>query len=197
MSSIAQWRDVWRRFSGRGTYPHELAFVLNIPLRRFIFSPAQLIERLHLTPAARVLEIGPGPGYFSPHVARALPRGTLILFDLQVEMLAKARARLARAGATNVGFVQGDATRLPFQRACFDVVFLVAVLGEVSRPDACVAGVHHVLRPGGLLAVTELPGDPDAVPREAVVAIAHAHGFEVAESVPARRGFTLTFRNAS
>lgn len=39
---------MWNHVSGRGTYPHQLAFLLLIPLRSLIFSPRQLDGRLSL-----------------------------------------------------------------------------------------------------------------------------------------------------
>jgi ubiquinone/menaquinone biosynthesis C-methylase UbiE len=194
MRAFERLRDLWQRFAGRGTYPHELAFLLLMPGRGFILSPARLVERLHLEPAARVLEIGPGPGYFSLAVAGSLPRGMLCLFDLQREMLVKATARLRRAGAGRTCFVQGNATVLPFGAGVFDVVFLVAVLGEVPDPAACVAAAARVLCPGGLLSITELPGDPDALTRSEVTVLATAAGFEASEILPLRGGFTANFR---
>lgn len=187
-------RDIWRRFQGRGTYPHQLAFLLTIPVRRYILSPETLIERLHLEGASRVLEVGPGPGYFSAHVARSIPTGWLYLFDIQREMLVKARARVQRANVCNVSFTQGDATALPFKPATFDAAFFVAVLGEVPDPPACIASVRHSLRLGGLLSVTEMPGDPDALSRTEVKTIAGPRGFEFLELLPVRGGFTANFR---
>ena len=91
--SLTHWRDVWRRARGRGMYPHELAFLLTLPLRRMIQPPQRLAARLALFSEARVLEVSPGPGYFSPAVAARVPRGRLVLLDMQLEMLAKARRR--------------------------------------------------------------------------------------------------------
>jgi ubiquinone/menaquinone biosynthesis C-methylase UbiE len=191
---IAHWRDVWRRFSGRGAYPHELAFVLTLPLRRFIQPPERFVRALQLLPDARVLELGPGPGWFSVDVARALPRGRLVLFDLQREMLAKARLRLARARLANASFAQGDGTRLPFASASFDVAFLVAVLGEVPDPPACVAELRRVIRPGGLLSITETRGDPDALSEEELGALARAAGFALDGVTRDRVAFSARFR---
>lgn len=191
---LAKWLDIWKRFTGKGTYPHELAFLLNLPLRRWVFSPADLVGRLHLTPQSRVLEIGPGPGYFSPAVARTIPRGHLALLDIQSEMLAKARAKLRRAGAANVSFTRGSASALPYRTASFDVVFLVAVLGEVPDPAACMRSVHRVLRPGGIVSVTELPGDPDALSSAEITAMAESSDLARQETLPAPRGFTANYR---
>lgn len=158
-------------------------------------SPASLAERLHLEPDSRVLELGPGPGYFSPEIARRLPRGRLALCDLQVEMLRKARRRLRRSGARNWSCAAADAGALPYAAASFDVAFLVAVLGEVPDTDACLAALASVLRPGGRLSVTELPGDPDALPEPGVREKAEAAGFAWLETLPVRGGgFTATFR---
>ncbi len=136
--NVTKWKDIWRRFSGRGAYPHELAIVLLFPLRRILLSPRTLVRHLHLTPASRVLELGPGPGFFSIAVARAVPHGRLELVDLQREMLHKARARLRRADVHNTGYTQASAVALPFRAGTFDVAFLVAVLGEVTDPKACL-----------------------------------------------------------
>jgi SAM-dependent methyltransferase len=189
-----KWLDAWRRLSGRGTYPHEFAFLLLLPLRSLILSPRKLVTRLHLDVGSRVLELGPGPGFFSVRVARSIPRGHLFLVDLQREMLEKARLRIRRAGVANVSFTQAGADMLPFAADSFDVAFLVTVLGEVPSAGACLEAIRHSLVPGGILSISELPGDPDAMSEAEVAAPAHSAGFEFAESFRKRGGFTANFR---
>jgi ubiquinone/menaquinone biosynthesis C-methylase UbiE len=192
--NVARLRDVWSRFSGRGTYPHELAGILLFPLRRIVFSPEKLVRHLHLTRTSRVLEVGPGPGFFSIDVARAIPAGRLELVDIQLEMLQKARVRLRRADVRNTGYTQANAVTLPFRSGAFDLAFLVAVLGEVPDPKACLASIAEVLRPGGLLAVVELPGDPDAVTEKQLRTLTQATGLEFVDSRRVSRGFVASFR---
>lgn len=192
--NLASLKDLWARFSGRGIYPHQLAFLLLFPMRRVLLSPATLVRHLHLTPGSRVLELGPGPGFFSVEVARSVPDGRLELVDIQRQMLQKARRRLRRAEARNVGYTQANAVRLPFRPGVFDVVFLVAVLGEVADPKACLLSVARVLRPGGLLSVTELAGDPDALQEGTLRTLVQGTSLEFVESVRVRRGFIATFR---
>ncbi|NOZ28553.1 MAG: class I SAM-dependent methyltransferase [Chloroflexi bacterium] len=189
-----EWKSTIKGFFGRGTYPHQLSFVLGSALRRLVLSPGELAGRLHLDATSRVLEVGPGPGYFSVEVARRIPQGRLELIDLQREMLEKARRRLQAAGACNAGFTQGDARTLPFAGMTFDVAFLVAVLGEVPDPAACLRGIHRVLRPGGLLSITEQPGDPDALPLPTVRGLAERAGFEFVESFGRGKNYTANFR---
>jgi ubiquinone/menaquinone biosynthesis C-methylase UbiE len=191
---VARWKDVWRRFSGRGTYPHELSGMLLFPLRRMVLSPERFVRHLHLTRASRVLEVGPGPGFFSIEVARAIPQGRLELVDVQLEMLTKARRRLRRAGVRNAGYTEANAVKLPFRSGAFDVAFLVAVLGEVPDPKACLASIADVLRPGGLLSVAELPGDPDALTEEQLRTLTHGTGLELVESARVSRALVASFR---
>jgi len=190
------WREVWEHFKGRGAYPHQLAFLLLNPLRSLLFSPRELVARLRLTANSQVLELGPGPGFFSVHIARCIPNGHLCLVDLQREMLDKARARITHAGLSNVSFVQASGSALPFAREVFDAAFLVTVLGEVTDAAACVVQLRDGLRRGGLLSITELAGDPDAMTEGDIAALAQAANLEHSETFVKRFGFTINFRKA-
>lgn len=192
-----RWRDVWARFKGRGAYPPELAFLLRLPGRGLVLSPRRLVRALALAPDMRVLELGPGPGYFSPAVAATLPRGHLVLADLQLGMLRRARRRVRRGrrrggpSGTRTACVQTAGHRLALRDAVFDRAFLVAVLGEVPDPGACVDALARTLRPGGRLLVAELPGDPDALAADAVRALAAASGLAERSHTALRGGFLL------
>lgn len=190
----AGWKQILRGFFGKGICPYQLSFILDSTLRRLILSPQELADRLHLKEDSRVLEIGPGSGYFSVEVARRIPQGHLELFDLQAEMLEKARRKIEMAGLHNVGFTRGDATNLPFDDGEFDVVFLVAVLGEVSDPAACLQGIYKALRPSGLLSITEQPGDPDFLSLSVVRSLAEQQGFEFVEGYGRKKNYTANFR---
>lgn len=187
------WREVLCGYFGRGVHPQEMAFSLTLPLRRLILSPEELTERLHLAPTYRVLELGPGPGYFSGEVARRLQEGELVLADLQRGMLSRARACL-NGERTNVTLTQADGQYLPFTAASFDVVFLVAVLGEIPNTSACLREIARVLRPGGLLSNTEQPGDSDWLTPAALRSLAEGTGFWFMQQFGRGRNYTANFR---
>ncbi|MHC4073444.1 MAG: class I SAM-dependent methyltransferase, partial [Planctomycetota bacterium] len=50
-----------------------------------------------------------------------------------------------------------------YQDDVFDVVFLVTVLGEVGNLPGCLHELRRVLRPGGVLSITEQLPDPDFI----------------------------------
>ena len=122
---------------------------------------ARLREALAPQPGERVLEVGPGTGYYALDMAEWLsPGGRLDVFDLQQEMLDHTARRAGERGITNLVPTQGDARSLPYPDASFDAAYLVAVLGEIPDQDAALRELARVLRPGGRLVVGELFGDP-------------------------------------
>jgi ubiquinone/menaquinone biosynthesis C-methylase UbiE len=122
-------------------------------------------ERLYYVmrpqPGERVLEIGPGTGYYTLDMAEWVgPEGRVEIFDLQQEFLDHTMRRAAERGLDNVVPTQGDATALAYGDDSIDAVVLNAVLGEIPDPVAALREIRRVLRPGGRLLVGELFGDP-------------------------------------
>jgi ubiquinone/menaquinone biosynthesis C-methylase UbiE len=112
-------------------------------------------------PGERVLEIGPGTGYYTLDIAEWVgPEGRVEIFDLQEEFLDHVGGRAAERGLANIVPTQGDATALPYEDASVDAVVLTAVLGEIPDPVAALREIRRVLEPGGRLIVGELFGDP-------------------------------------
>ncbi|NLG51785.1 MAG: methyltransferase domain-containing protein [Chloroflexi bacterium] len=187
-------RSIQRRVRQDGAYPHQLAFVLLLPLRRLFITPQQVADRLALPPNARVLELGPGPGYLSVEVARRIPQGYLLLADIQMEMLHQARRRLERARVEQVGYVQANALALPLAEGAFDAAFLVTVLGEVPEPRACLRELYRVLRPQGLLSITEQPIDPDHIPLSELRVMAEEAGLALEQVFGRGKNYTANLR---
>jgi len=171
----------WQRLKGPGLYPVEYASWLLNPLRYLIVPPGRIVGRLQLLPTDRVLEIGCGPGFFSPAIARQLATGHLTLLDAQAPMLRMAARRLEERGLANVTRVLGLAESLPFANAVFDVVFMVTALGEVRDRATAVKEAARVLRPGGRFSSTEAAGDPDRVSRPELDELATVVGLAKAE----------------
>ncbi|MEV0355308.1 methyltransferase domain-containing protein [Nocardia sp. NPDC050697] len=176
------WLDRATRQNSRlqsGLFPHQASAWLDNPVRAaFSRHPRRLLDALALTGREHVLELGPGSGFFSRPVAAALPEGRLELFDVQPEMLAKARRKLERAGHRGVGFRTGDAgAGLPYSDNAFDPVFLVSVIGEVPDKDGCLCELHRVLKPAGLLVFLETFPDPERFEVDRLRALSEPHGF--------------------
>ncbi|HEY7255190.1 MAG TPA: methyltransferase domain-containing protein [Solirubrobacterales bacterium] len=133
--------------------------------RFWVEAPHPIITRERLRgilvprPGERVLEIGPGTGYYTFHMADWVgPDGRVEIFDLQQEFL----DHVMRGSGVRPNIVptQGDATELPYEDDSMDAVVLTAVLGEIPDTGAVLREIRRVLRPGGRLVVGELFGDP-------------------------------------
>jgi ubiquinone/menaquinone biosynthesis C-methylase UbiE len=147
----------WRR--NPSACPYSQRFWVEAP-HPFI-TRARLREALDPQPGERVLEVGPGTGYYSlPVAAWIAPDGRLDIFDLQQEMLDHTMRRAEAEGIENLDPTQGDARSLPYPDESFDRAFLVTVLGEIPDQQAALAELRRVLKPGGRLVVGELFGDP-------------------------------------
>lgn len=171
-----------KSFAGKGVYPASEAGWLVHPLRRIVMSPRRMVGRLALKPHELVLEIGPGPGWFSPSIARGVPEGRLVMLDVQPEMLAMAGKRLKAAQIGNFDAIVADAVRLPLRDAAFDAAFIVTVLGEMSDPLAGIMEVARVVRPGGRILIAEQLGDPDHIKKPALLGLANQAGLKVRRS---------------
>lgn len=135
--------------------------------RFWVEAPHPVISRERLRsvlapqPGERLLEIGPGTGYYTLDMAEWIgPEGRVEIFDLQQEFLDHVGARAAERGLANIVPTQGDATALPYEDDSIDAVVLTAVLGEIPDPGAALREIRRVLKPDGRLVVGELFGDP-------------------------------------
>jgi ubiquinone/menaquinone biosynthesis C-methylase UbiE len=193
MNSIKENGNTVKRFASKGVFPHQFAFTLLIPLRNIFLSPKKLIERLELNEDHTVLEIGPGPGYFSFNVARKLKKGKLVLTDIQKEMLDYSKKRLDKKGIKNVEYKICDGNKLDFNDGSFDRVFMVTVIGEVEHKELYIKEIHRILKKGGLLSISELAGDPDKMSVKEVEELVMICNFKLKNQYGNDKNYTVNF----
>jgi ubiquinone/menaquinone biosynthesis C-methylase UbiE len=163
--------------------------------RRLIIRPQILADRLPLNPRSHVLEVGPGSGYFSVELAARVPDGALHLFDLHPEMLAKAAAKFGPEPPPNLSATAGDAgAPWPFADGSFNLVLMVAVLGELGGAGPPLRSAFRTLSPSGTLAIHEHWPDPDFHRLGPLRQLVEAEGFQLAASFGSRLNYTALFR---
>lgn len=150
----------WRNDPSARPYSQRLWMELPRPF----FTRARLREMLVPEPGQKVLEVGPGTGYYALHTAQWLsPGGTLEILDLQQTMLDHTMHRAQELGVTNIVPTLGDAQVMPYTDDTFDAAYLVATLGEASDQSRVLRELSRVLKPGGRLIVGEGLPDPHMV----------------------------------
>lgn len=110
-----------------------------------------------LPPGASVLEVAPGPGYFSIELAKL---GNFHIVGLDIShTFVKIAAEKAREQSLAIDFRQGNASAMPFKPETFYFVFCRAAFKNFAQPVEAINEMHRVLRPGGRAVIVDLRKD--------------------------------------
>jgi ubiquinone/menaquinone biosynthesis C-methylase UbiE len=175
--------DIWSGF-------YDAAWV-----QRLYYRPVHdaVLAALRAPAHGRILDVGCGTGLLSRRLERSRSGSRVIGCDFSAGMLQHAAAHPSK-----VAWVQGDATRLPFQDATFDAIVSTEAFHWFPDQPRALAEFHRVLVPGGrlLVALIHVPldlftraahagsallGEPASWPtRERMRALVEGAGFRVA-----------------
>jgi len=118
------------------------------------------VDRLtSLGAAGQMLDLGTGPGDVPLLVAERFPGAHILGIDLSKNMLHFAHDKAAAADtavAQRVTFQIADVKNLPFEDACFDVVFSNTILHHIPQPASMLREAWRVLKPGGVVLIRDL-----------------------------------------
>jgi SAM-dependent methyltransferase len=184
----------WRTHPSACPYAARLVVDLPHPL----ITRARLREALAPEPGERILEVGPGTGYYSLPLAGWLgPDGRLDILDIQPEMLEHTVRRTRKRGLGNVHPAEADAQALPYPDATFDAAYLTVMLGEIPDQEAALRELRRVLKPEGRLVVGEIFLDFHMVTFGALRGRAERAGLRLERRVGGPLGFFARFAPAS
>jgi len=129
--------------------------------REGLFTPEYMeyLAKHHfrLRPGFKCLDVGTGLGYLLFSLMKhVLPGGTFVGVDVSRKLLASARYRAEKLGVKeHLTFRQASAEALPFGDGSFDRVMCQTLLQHLPQPEAGLAEMVRVCRPGGLVACIE------------------------------------------
>ena len=127
---------------------------------------ALLIDALDVGPGALVADVACGPGASALQIAEQA-RCRVVGIDLAAASVEIARTASAAAGlGDRARFIVGDAEALPLEDSSVDGVLCECAL--CTFPDKPVAAREfgRVLRPGGVLALSDMTAEPDRLAGE-------------------------------
>ena len=187
VGAVALW---WRK--NPSACPYGQRFWVEAP--HPLITRARLREILEPRPGERLLEIGPGTGYYTLELAAWVgDQGSVEVLDIQQEMLDHTIRAARERGLWNVNPTRSDAQEMGWDDDSFDAAILITVLGEIPDQDAALREIARVLRPGGRLIVGELFGDPHMVTLGSLQRRAEAAGLRFERRVGPKLGYFARF----
>jgi len=181
--------------------PAFIGRALDSDFRRWLQPPDKVIERSGIKRGMTVLDLGCGSGAFTIFVARAVgERGKVYAVDIQPAMLHQLERKLAKAEnqeIRNIELKQASAYDLPFEDGTIDLVYMAAVLQEIPDRGRALREIKRILKPGGILAVTEILPDPDYSLRSTTVKICQREGFVLDNNLGNLWNYTVRFKKPS
>ncbi len=171
---------------------------LDSDIRRWLQPPDKIIEHSGIKQGMTVIDLGCGSGAFTTFVARAVgEQGKVYAVDIQPAMLQQLERKLAKAenqDIRNIELKQASAYGLPFEDETIDLVYMVTVLQEIPDRARALREIRRVLKPGGILAVTEFLPDPDYPLRSTTIKICQREGFVLDDNQGNLWNYTVRFK---
>jgi ubiquinone/menaquinone biosynthesis C-methylase UbiE len=172
----------------------------------------RILSALGLATGMDAADVGAGEGRFTVALARKVGAGGRV-FATEVDQaeIDKIEATVAAESLANVTVVLGDQQQTGLPAACCDAILLRLVYHHFTDPAAMRRSLWQALRPGGRIAVIDVPPQPGwrklegvpergghGIPLEELVAEMRSEGFELAarhDAWPAEDGtYCIVFR---
>ena len=117
---------------------------------------AKEVQR-HLVDNSNVLEVAPGPGYFSIELAK-MGNYNITGMDISVDFVEICKTNANRENVT-INFLQGNVSEMPFEDSTFDFIFCSAAFKNFKEPITALHEMCRVLKNGGIALIIDMNHD--------------------------------------
>ncbi len=125
----------------------------------------RLLEELHVKPGQVICDMGCGNGFYTLKLADlAGDKGKVYAVDIQQGMLDMLKRRAKAAKLTNIVPLLSTETNPRLKENSIDLVLMVDVYHEFSRPGAMLKAIRKSLKPDGRIALGEFRAEDPNVP---------------------------------
>jgi len=119
-----------------------------------------MVDRIVPSGGKLVLDVASGTAWVALQIARRTP-ARVVGIDLTEQMLRQGGRNVAAAGQRErIALLAGRAEQLPFPDAAFDALTFTYLLRYVADPQATLAELARVVKPGGTVASLEFLAPP-------------------------------------
>ena len=110
-----------------------------------------------LTEGMSALDVAGGTGDLASSLCQQVgKKGTVVLTDINFNMLINGRSKLLDQGKLNqINLIQSNAESLPFVNDSFDCITIGFGLRNITNKEKALASIMQVIKPGGRLLILE------------------------------------------
>nr|MDO8100530.1 methyltransferase domain-containing protein [Candidatus Njordarchaeota archaeon] len=175
--------------------PAFAARFLDTRFRKKLQGTKHIMDALNLRSGMVLLEVGCGPGTFTLDVARQVkPNGVVHAVDIEPRMIKRLEEKMKRQRVRNIVRHVASAYDLPLPNSSVDAAFMIAVSAEIPDPVRAFREIRRVLKPSGILSISEFLLDPDYPRRKTVTRWAEKAGLRRIASYGRFYSYTLNFQ---
>ena len=174
--------------------PWWLGFLLASPLRRFLYSPEDILKP-HVREGMNVLDVGCGMGFFSLPIARMVGKtGRVVCVDLQARMIKGLLRRSKKDGLSDridARICQKNSLMLHDIAGKIDFALAFAVVHEAPDKERLLSEIGHAMKEAGKLLIAEPKTHVSRATFDKTISIARSVGFEVINDLSIRRSYAM------
>ena len=127
--------------------------------------PGKALDLIGIRPGMTVADVGAGTGYFALRIARRVgPTGKVYANDIQPKMLERLSENAQLAKLENIETVLGSEADAKLPENRMDMIILVDVYHEFSRPQEMLRSMRRALKPDGRLVLLEYKKEDPSIP---------------------------------
>ncbi|MCJ7586304.1 MAG: class I SAM-dependent methyltransferase [Candidatus Aminicenantes bacterium] len=148
--------------------------------------PDKVMDIAGLTAGMVIGEVGAGEGYFTFKLAaRVGPSGKVYANDVDARALRTLAARAGREGFSNIETIVGEVENPLLPSAALDMVFMVNVFHDLTKPVGLLRGIVPSLKPGATVVILDrdpakfASGNKHNLPTETILALIKEADFEL------------------
>ena len=174
--------------------PVWIGYFLASPLRKLFQNPNRILAP-YLNRGKKVLDVGPGMGFFTLPMAELVkPSGKVFCVDIQKKMLEKLEKRANKKGLGEfIETIESSEKSLNLDslKDQIDFALIFAVLHEVSDQKLFLKEIFDALNPGGIVLMSEPKGHVTEEDFEKSLDLAASVGFKLEACPSISRGLSV------
>ncbi|MCX6112917.1 MAG: class I SAM-dependent methyltransferase [Proteobacteria bacterium] len=141
--------------------PWWLGYLLANPIRKLFANPEKILAP-YVKPGMKILEVGPGMGFFTIPMAKMLNgKGKIYAVDLQEKMLSVLNKKLRKKGLSErveTRLCSSDSLNIQDLNNQIDLTILFCVVHEIPDKAHFFQQINKAMKPGGKIFIVEPKG---------------------------------------